>query len=302
MPFAVWRTSLAAVTAVIVAFGLAGLLATAAWPRMHAPYRGHRIVPATAPLDGFTQPDAAYSLRRLKSAYTGPGIKLRRTTGGTQDIGYLGFTGFTGAPLDTAAAAAFCNAPCFLDTWYDQSGNARNATQATVATQPQYIADCGDGLPCLRSTGGSQFVQSASFSWAAGKTTLSVVGRRTAGTAARCYFAGKGQTLFGPATVANTWVVTDFVTEFTVAGVAEGGWHAGIAVVNGAGSLTNVDGTEAAGGNVAGTATGAFLLAYTDAAGVTCEAREAVVWDNYVLTTGERSGLVGNQKSFWGVP
>jgi len=97
--------------AVGLAAGLAGLCGTSAWPRMHAGPNmleaGHRLQGTIAPLDGggsFAAPAAAYGLRRLKSTYAGPGVKLRRTTGGTQDIGFLGFTGFTGAPLDTAAA------------------------------------------------------------------------------------------------------------------------------------------------------------------------------------------------------
>ena len=109
--------------------------------RMHAPYRGHRIAPSTAaPLDAFATPAAAYSLRKLKSTYAGPGIKLRRATGGTQDIGFLGFSGFTGAPLDVAAATAFCAATtCFVDTFYDQSGAAQHLVQATAANQPQLV-------------------------------------------------------------------------------------------------------------------------------------------------------------------
>jgi hypothetical protein len=72
----------------------------------------------------------AYALRQLKS--TAPyAIKVRRSSdNSTQDIGV------TGGLLNTAALLSFCGAgDGFVDTWYDQSGNGRNLTQATTTAQ-----------------------------------------------------------------------------------------------------------------------------------------------------------------------
>ena len=63
---------------------------------MHAPYRAHRIVPAATavdpPLDTLTTPSNAYSFRKLRSAYAGNAIRIRRASDNAEiDIGFSGF-------------------------------------------------------------------------------------------------------------------------------------------------------------------------------------------------------------------
>ena len=79
---------------------------------------------------------AAYSVRKLRNSYTGSAIRVRRSSDNTeQDIG------FNGIDLDTSALTTFVGAnDGFVTTFYDQSGNARNATQATAANQPQIVS------------------------------------------------------------------------------------------------------------------------------------------------------------------
>jgi len=87
-------------------------------------------------LDEYPNAAAAYSLRRVNSRYTGPLIRVRRDSTGQaeQDIGSIG------EALDTVALKAFVrNNSGFVTTWYDQSGNARNATQTTAASQPRIV-------------------------------------------------------------------------------------------------------------------------------------------------------------------
>lgn len=90
----------------------------------------------TGLLDTYSGAAAAYSLRRLSSSYTGPLIRVRRSSDNTElDIGYTA----TG-DLDTTALLAFTGANSgFVTTWYDQSGNSRNATQATSTAQPRIV-------------------------------------------------------------------------------------------------------------------------------------------------------------------
>lgn len=88
-------------------------------------------------LDLYPSAAASYSLRKLRSAYTGSAIRVRRSSDNTeQDIG------FTSANvLDTSTLTSFCSGTNgFVTTWYDQSGNARNATQTTAANQPQIVS------------------------------------------------------------------------------------------------------------------------------------------------------------------
>jgi hypothetical protein len=86
-------------------------------------------------LDQYSGAAAAYSLRKLRTAYTGSAIRVRRSNDNTeQDIG------FVGVDLDTASLKTFVGANSgFVTTWYDQSGNARNSTQTTAANQPRIV-------------------------------------------------------------------------------------------------------------------------------------------------------------------
>jgi hypothetical protein len=104
-------------------------------------------------LNDYPNAAVAYSLRLLRSAYTGSAIRVRRASDNTeQDIG------FVSNELDTSALTTFCSGTNgFVKTWYDQSGNVRNATQSTAGSQPQ-IVDSGsvileNGKPTIDHTG-----------------------------------------------------------------------------------------------------------------------------------------------------
>lgn len=87
-------------------------------------------------LDTYTGAAAAYSLRKLRSGYTGNAIRVRRSSDSAeQEIG------FASGVLDTASLTTFCGAgDGFVVTWYDQSENSRNVTQATTTLQPQIVS------------------------------------------------------------------------------------------------------------------------------------------------------------------
>jgi hypothetical protein len=110
-----------------------------------------RILAQKVPLllDLYPNASSALSLRKLSSSYTGPAIRVRRSSDNTeQDIG------FVGGVVDTASLLSFVGAGSgFVRTWYDQSGNLKNGEQATNANQPQ-IVDLGvvnlaNGKPSL---------------------------------------------------------------------------------------------------------------------------------------------------------
>lgn len=74
----------------------------------------------------------AFGLRKLRSAYAGSCLRLRRASDNAeQDIG------FSGDDFDWAAAIAFKGASSvFVKTWYTQQGGA-DLTQATTGNQPE---------------------------------------------------------------------------------------------------------------------------------------------------------------------
>jgi len=91
----------------------------------------------TFPLDGLSaSASAAFSTRKLRSAYAGMCMNVRRSSdNATQDIGFVNNV------LDTASLLTFVGANNgFVTTWYDQSGNGYNVTQATATKQPQIVA------------------------------------------------------------------------------------------------------------------------------------------------------------------
>lgn len=77
-------------------------------------------------LDEFPGAEIAYSVRKLSSTHTGSALRVERSNDNTQqDIG------FVGENLDTSALATFVGANTGrVVTWYDQSGNNKNATAA----------------------------------------------------------------------------------------------------------------------------------------------------------------------------
>lgn len=96
------------------------------------------VVPVSAfsfLLDTYSGAAGAYSLRKLRSAYTGDCIRVRRSSDNTEQN-----IGFVNNVLDTASLLTFCGAGNgFVTTWYDQSGNGVNASQSTAGNQPRIV-------------------------------------------------------------------------------------------------------------------------------------------------------------------
>jgi hypothetical protein len=92
----------------------------------------------TPPLDIYTGAAAAYSTRKLRTAYTGNCIRVIRSNDNTeQDIGFD-----ASGVIDTNAIKNFAgNSRADVVTWYDQSGNGINMSQSTAANQPTIKTD-----------------------------------------------------------------------------------------------------------------------------------------------------------------
>lgn len=127
--------------------------------------------------DSYAAPFRAHSLRRVRSAYAGPLIRVRRSSDNTEaDISYL-----ANGDLDSAALLAFAGSgSAFVSNFYDQSGNARHTLQATAAAQPRIVnagvLDTLNGKPSLVFDGTDDYLtSSAAGLYAAGVTTLASV-------------------------------------------------------------------------------------------------------------------------------
>ncbi len=80
---------------------------------------------------------AAWSLRQLSTTYTGNLILVRRASDDTEQ----GFGYDSNGDLDIAGLQSFCSGTDgYVKTWYDQSGNAKHATQTTNSLQAQIVS------------------------------------------------------------------------------------------------------------------------------------------------------------------
>jgi hypothetical protein len=128
-------------------------------------------------LDLYPNAAAAYSLRKLRTAYTGSAVRVRASTSGAEgDVSFdvnstisasstvtvtaVGTSGLSigqQVTFSTFWNAGESNQNVFVTTWYDQSGNAQNATMSTQANQPQIVSSgvivTQNGKPALQYDG-----------------------------------------------------------------------------------------------------------------------------------------------------
>jgi hypothetical protein len=127
---------------------------------------GSGVAPYVGLLDTYPGAAAAYSVRLLKSDYTGNAIRVRRSSDNAeQNIGFDG-----SGNLDTTALTSFCSGTNgFVTTWYDQSGNANNATQSTAANQPQIVSAGSiinqNSKPTIKQFSGNNLVLNTFFTF-----------------------------------------------------------------------------------------------------------------------------------------
>lgn len=247
------------------------------------------------PLDLLPAAAGAYSFRRLKAA--GPSLagKLSRASdSATLDVGFTA----NGDP-DVAAMTTFCTATtCHLATWYDQSGNGRHISNATVAFQPFIAFGCLGGSVCAYMGGASAGLTGPSFTPATGVMSLAAVHKRPAGTNICVILAVNG---------AAGWMTTrSGVAGFTLAGSAgsingainDTVWRSAIGVINGSSSGLTLDGAMTA-GTVTGSAS-AGTISLSGASSTTCQFVELMFWDNVALSGSQISALNTNQHAYWG--
>ena len=116
-----------------------------------------RTPAASLLLDTYPNAFGAYSLRKLRTAYTGAAIRVRRSSDNTEtDIGFLN------NELDTSALLTFCGfSSGYVSRVYTQQGHV-DMIQATLAAQP-LIVNVGvlqtlGTKPCLVYDGTNSFM------------------------------------------------------------------------------------------------------------------------------------------------
>jgi len=86
----------------------------------------------TGLLDTYSGAAVGYSLRKLSNTYSGDAIIVRRASDNLELA-----IGFINNELDTASLITHCTGTDgFITTWYDQSGNGKDAVQGSDSNQP----------------------------------------------------------------------------------------------------------------------------------------------------------------------
>lgn len=126
-------------------------------------------------LDSYPNAAVAYSLRKLRTAYSGNCIRVRRSSDNTeQDFGFVNNV------LDTASLLTFCGAGNgFITTWYDQSGSLKDTVQATATAQPRIVnagsLDTVNGKVAILGDGSNDTLKNTTLSLTNPSSIISVV-------------------------------------------------------------------------------------------------------------------------------
>lgn len=116
-----------------------------------------------------TTVSAAYSTRKLSSTYSGFCLRVRRASDNAEanvafDPGTSSVTSSSTVTVTVAGsgltvgstlsfASFYAGTSCFVTTWYDQTGNGRDATQTTTSVQPRIVnagvIDVLNGKPAI---------------------------------------------------------------------------------------------------------------------------------------------------------
>jgi Alpha-L-arabinofuranosidase B, catalytic/Putative Ig domain len=253
----------------------------------------------TLPLDLVPGAQAAYSLRRLRSTYKGMAVNVRRASdNAVQDIG------FVAGEFDVASFNTFTAATTgFIAKWYDQSGNGRDALQATAANQPQIIvAGSPSGKTTARSASTSIGLV-ATVPAATTPNTLNAVASRTGNftnynvffslgnVAPGLYFSNSAD---GGISLAN--INTDIISPVVVPDA----YHTVTGVMNTVSSFVTVDGVTNVGSLSDHPGSTTLDLFSTNLSnGFQGDMPEAIYYSK-VLSAGAIAALESNQAAYYG--
>ena len=132
-------------------------------------------------LDTYPNASGAYSLRRLRTAYTGSAITVRRADFAEQDIG------FVNNELDTTSLLSFVGSgDGFVVKWYDQSGNVKDFSISSANLQPSIVNSgsviLSNAKPAVEFNGTSNYLASPSLNLGNKTTYFNVYRGLTNGT------------------------------------------------------------------------------------------------------------------------
>ena len=195
--------------------------------------------------------DAAYSVRKLRADYSGSAFRVRRTSDDTeQDIGFDG-----DGNLDESALKTFVGAnDGYIVTWYDQTTNGNDATQATTSRQMRVVSSgtvdkLGTKVAPISNTTRVHYTMDSAVSVTPPQTSVAVI--KSSLTGGANHFIG--ETLSGTYRFSGH---TDFLqlnggSSISGTGISQAHMIA-VGLANGASSEIRANGNQEATGNTSG--------------------------------------------------
>ena len=197
--------------------------------------------------------DAAYSVRKLRADYSGSAFRVRRTSDDTeQDIGFDG-----DGNLDESALTTFVGSnDGYIVTWYDQTTNGNDATQATTSRQMRVVSSgtvdkLGTKVAPISNTTRVHYTMDSAVSVTPPQTSVAVI--KSSLTGGANHFIG--ETLSGTYRFSGH---TDFLqlnggSSISGSGISQAHMIA-VGLANGASSEIRANGSQEATGNTSGNA------------------------------------------------
>jgi len=253
-------------------------------------------------LDTYTGAAAAYSLRKLRTAYTGAAVEVYNGSS-YADIGFDVF-----GELNTVALAAHCGSnDGFVSKWYDQAGS-NDAVQTTTANMPKiYDGTTGvvteNGKPTVDFDGSDDNFTSTISNITQSFDVYTVHNFNTTPTATqRLYDSDNGGRITrGSNSTANNFAFAGTVLSWSP---QQTGQVQETTVYNGASSLVRVNGTQTASGDAGTNSTGTDFVIGADKTAssqfIDGQIQEFIIFDNSKNAT-DRSGIETNIATFYDI-
>jgi hypothetical protein len=263
-----------------------------------------RLIPPTL-LDALTvSPAVAFSTRKLRAAYSGFALRVKRTGDNTQqDIG------FVGTDLDTASLSSFVGSnDGSVTILYDQSGNGHDAT-GVGATAPLIIK-----TGVLKTRNGKAIIgQPVSGAGTCGWTFSGVSLSQPDSYGVVAAIASSGNFVDGATGSSSRQIIANTGTNWSIyagagpvnsSSASDSNIHGLVAVFNGSNSFLYVDSSAVINAN-AGT------QAFPNPAGISFDASNGQTDGDYCEYIGGLSGsisatdlltLTSSWHSYWGTP
>ena len=253
----------------------------------------------TGLLNDYSGAAAAYSLRLLDNTYTGDAIVVRRASDNTTQA-----IGFVNNELDTTSLESFCSGTDgFVTTWYDQSGNGNDATQASASSQPQIVSSGStileNGKAAVQFDGTADYIQTSTISYTQPHTIFDI----------RRYYTNKTQigislkdvdSSFADSNISGTFrsYYGSYVSPQVADDTNQGLWYS---LGNGATSATGLDGATAIVSQGGSDIVNRLTMGRRGSGGLTADIilQEVVFYNSNESTN--RSGIETNINDFYSI-